>query len=199
MFNSISGDLTYVGLDSVYLMNQGIEWDISVSDQTIKALPEIGEALRLFIYLYHREDRMKLYGFFTQEERSLFFDLCSVEKIGPSMAMKILSGLAPEDFIKALDAGDIVTLSHIPGLGKKTAEKIIFKLKGKIVLNDSTPTGADELLNALEAMGFDPKKAREALGWAKKEVIVEGLSKEQAEQQWLQKALLFLSQKNNPA
>lgn len=199
MFNSISGELSFKGLDNVYLMNNGIEWDITISGQTLKKLPEANEIARLFIFLYHREDKMKLYGFADEAERNLFFDLCSVEKIGPSLAMKILSGLAPEEFIKALDAGDIITLSHIPGLGKKTAEKIIFKLKGKILPVGEEGSSQDELVKALIAMGFDSKKAKDALVWAKKQVKTEGLNSAQAEQQWLQQSLYFLSQKSNPS
>lgn len=199
MFNSIRGELSYKGVDSVFVLNNGIEWDIGVSAQAIKQMPGVGKTIRLFVHLYHREDRMKLYGFISESERALFHELCSVEKIGPSLAIKILSGLAPENFIKALDSGDIVTLTGIPGLGKKTAERIIFKLKGKILQADSDSQDQDELLKALEAMGFERKNAKAALLWAKKEVTDKNLTQEQIEQKWLQKALYFLSQKNNPS
>jgi crossover junction endodeoxyribonuclease RuvC len=192
MFNSISGELSFKTKDRVFLSNSGVEWDISVSASTSSKLPQPGSACRLFVFLYHREDKMQLFGFSTVEERELFFDLLKVESIGPASAMKILSGVSSEDLSRAIDSGDTGLLSGIPGIGKKTAEKIIFKLRGKI----SVPREKilyEEIANALSGMGFEIQEARLAVRQAALDLESAGVSDEDLEKELLKEALKRMS------
>ena len=124
MFNSISGTLTEKKENSAYILTGGIEWDIIISHNTYKSLPEIGKDYKLYTYLHHREDKLQLFGFHSSGERDLFFNLIKVEGIGPTQAVRILSGITPGEFVKALETNNIGRLEEIRGLGKKTAQKI---------------------------------------------------------------------------
>ncbi|MEW5817416.1 MAG: Holliday junction branch migration protein RuvA, partial [Spirochaetota bacterium] len=92
MFNSLTGRITYKGNGIVHLLNNGIEWALFCSIPSLSELPEMGEEGKLFVYLYHKEDQMKLFGFSTEAERQIFLDLLKVSGIGSRLALKILSG-----------------------------------------------------------------------------------------------------------
>jgi holliday junction DNA helicase RuvA len=192
MFNSISGKLTFKNKEKVYLRNGGIEWDISISATTHSNLPEEGIDCTLYVFLNHKEDKMQLIGFSSVEERKLFFDLIKVESIGPASALKILSGITAESLGRAIENGDAGILAGIPGIGKKTAEKIVFKLKGKITVAEEEPL-YEELARALSGMGFDPEKSRIAVREAAKEIDFSQLGKEVTEAELLKTALKRLS------
>ena len=139
MFNSLTGTVTGWSGDSVFLTTGGIEWRCMATARTLSVIPQEGEDLRLFVYLHHREDQLGLYGFASDAEREVFLDLIKVSGIGPRQALKILSGMSTEEFVECLEAGDADRLAKIPGLGKKTAGKIVLALKGKLSLE---PSGA---------------------------------------------------------
>ena len=165
MFNSIRGQITAKHMDSVCLYQGGIEWDITVPAIDISRLPLTGEEGRLFTWLYHREDIMKLYGFISEERRATFLELLKVEGIGPKGAIKIMGGIGQEDLENALEKEDLARLEAVPGLGKKTAQKMILALRGKLAKNDSfVNTSYGELVEALAGMGYDRKAAAEAIG-----------------------------------
>ena len=171
MFNSIRGTITGKPGDSVYILANGIEWDISMPVIDISRLPVTGEECRIFTWLFHREDQMKLFGFATDERRSAFLELLKVEGIGPKAAIKILSGIDQEDLEKALENEDIARLEAVPGLGKKTAQKMILALKGKLAVAKASPeTPYSDLVEALAGMGYDKRAAAEALSRAEKEI-----------------------------
>ena len=125
MFNSVTGVISYKDNDKVHLLNFGIEWEIHSTQKSIALLPEPGKEAKIFTFLYHREDQLKLYGFSDTVERGLFLDLIKVESIGPRLALRILSGISTENMILAIETEDFESLSNIPGLGQKTAQKII--------------------------------------------------------------------------
>jgi Holliday junction DNA helicase RuvA len=171
MFNSIRGILTEKQSDCVFILSGGIEWDISMPATDIGRLGPEGEEARVFTWLYHREDQMKLFGFVETGRRSTFLELLKVEGIGPKGALKILGGIDQDDLERALETEDIARLEAVPGLGKKTAQKMILALKGKLALVkavSATPYG--EIVEALVGMGYDKRAAAEALAKAEKEI-----------------------------
>ncbi len=197
MFNSLRGLVSHKGENQLFLLCGGIEWDISVSASTLSSLPEVGKEGRVFIFFHHKEDQMKLFGFASEDERSLFLDLMKVDGIGPRQAMKILSGISVESFISTLDSEDVDALTRIPGLGKKTAQKIILALRGKLTIagNDAEPTEHNELLDGLVDMGFDKKKALKALEDAEKEIegSASSLPRDEREKELFKRAIVRLS------
>lgn len=197
MFNSLRGLVSHKGETQLFLLCGGIEWDISVSASTLSSLPEVGKEGRVFIFFHHKEDQMKLFGFASEDERSLFLDLMKVDGIGPRQAMKILSGISVESFISTLDSEDVDALTRIPGLGKKTAQKIILALRGKLTIagNDTEPTEHNELLDGLVDMGFDKKKALKALEDAEKEIegSASSMPRDEREKELFKRAIVRLS------
>ena len=171
MFNSIRGTITAKSGDGVYVVSGGIEWDIAVPSTDLSRLPPEGEEARIFTWLYHREDQMKLFGFSDPVRRSTFLELLKVEGIGPKGALKILGGIDQDDLEKALEAGDLSRLEAVPGLGKKTAQKMILALKGKLTsVKTAVVTPYAELTEALVGMGYDRRAASEALSKAEAEL-----------------------------
>ena len=110
----------------------GVGYDVAIPISTFSALPQAGANVELRIHTHVREDALALFGFFTSEEKTLFERLISVSGIGPSLAIKVLSGLSTSDLIPAIRNGDVAQLVRIPGVGKKTAERIVLELKDKM-------------------------------------------------------------------
>lgn len=205
MFNSLRGIITEKHTDVLYLSTDGIEWDITVPSLDIERLPPVGEEARVFVWLYHREDQMRLFGFASTERRSTFLELMKVEGIGPRQAVKILSGIDQKDLEAALENEDIARLEAVPGLGKKTAQKMILALKGKLARpapSASLPASHEELVNALADMGYDRKAAAEAVAAAAAQISAEGaasagavqpLSAAEREKRIFKQAIVMLS------
>jgi Holliday junction DNA helicase RuvA len=195
VFNSIQGRVTAKLADTLLLDTGGIEWDITVPSVDLSRLPPVGEAARVFVWLYHREDQMKLYGFAGEERRATFLEFLKVEGIGPRGAVKILGGISQEDLERALEAEDLARLEAVPGLGKKTAQKMILALRGKLsgLRADAAPAGPyGELAEALAGMGYDRRAASEALSRAEAE-LEPGLSGEEKEKELFRQAIRRLS------
>jgi Holliday junction DNA helicase RuvA len=110
----------------------GVGYDVTIPVSTFTRLPDAGAEVRLRIYTHVREDTLALYGFLTQDEKALFEKLIGVSGIGPTLAVKILSGLAAADLIRAIRAGEIERLVRVPGVGKKTAERMVLELRDKL-------------------------------------------------------------------
>jgi holliday junction DNA helicase RuvA len=191
MFNSISGELTFKGDERLCVQTGGVEWELVVSRKALERLPPVGAAARVFTHLVHREDSMRLYGFSDPAERSLFLDLQKVEGMGPRGAMKILSGVDREQFAKALEHDDVDGLSTIPGVGKKTAQKIILTLKGKLTSSTEQPEKSveEDITSALVGMGFDRKIARSAVVTAVKSIGGKDLKGEELERELFRRAV----------
>ncbi|MDR2101862.1 MAG: Holliday junction branch migration protein RuvA [Treponema sp.] len=166
MFNSIRGTITEKLAESVHILTGGIEWDIAAPATDIGSLPPAGGEGRVYTWLYHREDQMRLFGFASETRRATFLELLKVEGIGPRGALKIMGGIGQEELERALETEDLPRLEAVPGLGKKTAQKMILALKGKIAHAAAAPDPASpygELVEALAEMGYDKRAAAEAL------------------------------------
>ncbi|MCL2472914.1 MAG: Holliday junction branch migration protein RuvA [Treponema sp.] len=193
MFNSIRGTITGKLADSIHIQSGGIEWDISVPATDIMRLPHTGEEGRVFTWLYHKEDIMKLFGFADEERRITFLELLKVEGIGPKGALKIMGGIGQEELEKALETEDIARLEAVPGLGKKTAQKMILALKGRLAKVKAVPASPyGDLVEALAGMGYERKAAAEALAQAEADLSpdVSGLEKEKL---LFKQAIVYLS------
>jgi Holliday junction DNA helicase RuvA len=157
----------------VYLATGGIEWELEVSATTFQAALGVDKTQRqrFLIHVHTREDILKLYGFRTTAERTAFRELLKVAGIGPKQGLRILSGTTVTALTELLEQEDVDALTRIPGLGRKTAQKMILQLKGHLALetegsaNRGATSGApgDELVAALVDMGFDRSAARDTL------------------------------------
>jgi holliday junction DNA helicase RuvA len=197
LWNSIKGVVSHIGEEILYLENNGLEWEIEASVSTLSRLPRDGKEVRIYTYLQHKDDGMKLYGFSSPAEKQLFLSLISVSGVGPKLGLKILSGMKPEDFISSLDREDVDSLSRIPGLGKKTAQKIILQLRGKLTSDEdaSVPIqgGGGEIVEALTAMGFDKKGASRSVAKIWDAPAVKALSGNERDQEIMRLAIVDLS------
>lgn len=110
----------------------GVGYDVTISVSTYAALPAPGSEVRLRVHTHVREDAIQLFGFLSASERSLFERLITVSGIGPKLAITALSGLAIDDLVQAIGGGDVQKLVRIPGIGKKTAERIVLELRDKV-------------------------------------------------------------------
>lgn len=194
MFNSLGGRISYKDESRVMLLSGDVEWDLAVSRTSADDLPEAGEEARLYVHLYHREDQLRLYGFSTLAEREMFLDLMKVEGVGPRQALKVLSGIAVHRLVEALENEDLGLLSTVPGVGPKTAQKILLKLKGKLSVPPASGLSMEEdLANALIGMGFERKSARSAVAGALRILREKELPREELERELLKTALAQLS------
>ncbi|MDR1863231.1 MAG: Holliday junction branch migration protein RuvA [Treponema sp.] len=193
MFNSLQGLISEKLSDSLRILTGGVEWEVSVPATDLDRFGGPGEAGRVFVWLYHREDQMKLYGFADEKRRATFLELLKVEGIGPKGALKILGGIGQEELERALEAGDLARLEAVPGLGKKTAQKMILALKGKLAATQTASEGPyGELAEALADMGYDRRAAVEALHKAAAR-LPPGLTGEEKEKRLFKEAIVNLS------
>jgi Holliday junction DNA helicase RuvA len=137
----------------------GVGYRLAVSAETLRQVPAAGESVSLLTHLVVREDALALFGFATEEERDLFLLLIGVQSVGPKMAQAVLSGGSPRELIAALAAGDVKRLTAVPGIGKRTAERIIVELREKVGTVEDLPAG-----DITVHRGDDPRSlAREGL------------------------------------
>lgn len=156
----------------------GVGYDVAVPLSTFYGLGESGADIALRIHTHVREDALLLYGFATRLEQELFEKLISVSGIGPKVALAVLSGIEPTDLIKAIQRGDLARLTAIPGVGKKTSERIVLELKDRLPLAAHTEaqTGGasepsdlkDDVLSALMNLGYHRPLAEKAVDGALK-------------------------------
>lgn len=143
----------------------GIGYELEVPLLTFRKLPEIGTELVLFTHQVIREDAHVLYGFSTLEERALFRQMIRVNGIGPKLAMSVLSQVSPSEFAHLIAEGKIAYLTRIPGIGKKTAERLLIELRDKLAGFSEKPcsiqknSAYEEATSALVALGFKPQEA----------------------------------------
>jgi len=193
MFNSLTGEITSRGEERLCVQTGGVEWELVVPRKSLDKLPPVGQVAKIFTHLVHREDAMRLYGFSDPAERALFLDLQKVEGVGPRGALKILSGVDREQLSQALDRDDVDALSAVPGIGKKTAQKIILTLKGKLTPTVDLPgrSAEEDISTALVGMGFDRKTAKSAAAAAMKALAGKDIKGEEFERELFKRAVAF--------
>jgi Holliday junction DNA helicase RuvA len=168
MIDSIKGKLFYKYPTHVVLDMNGIRLKLSITAATYNELPEKGQDAELLTYLNVREDLLELYGFIDNEQRNMFMMLNTISGIGPRSAMNILSGSNPKEFKKNIIAGDVKSLTVIPGIGPKTAKRIIVELKEKYV--DQDDDNLDFMFVAEDGMAGDAIIALMSLGYKRRQV-----------------------------
>ncbi len=143
----------------------GVGYDVAISVATFTALPAEGAEARLHIYTHVREDQIALFGFAEPNEKKLFEKLLTISGIGPKLAITVLSGIDTDRLVTAIRAGDHATLTRIPGIGKKTAERVVLELKDK--LDDMAVVSAPAARSALGPVADDALSAMVNLGYAR--------------------------------
>jgi Holliday junction DNA helicase RuvA len=147
----------------------GVGYDVTISVPTFSALPSEGAEVSLIIYTHVREDQISLFGFSETIEKKLFEKLIAVSGIGPKLAITVLSGLPAEKLVGAIRSGDHATLTRIPGIGKKTAERVVLELKDKLDEMGAVPAAAiggvvgDDVLSAMVNLGYARPVAQKAI------------------------------------
>lgn len=154
----------------VIVESGGVGYEVIISIPTFTALPAEGAEVSLHIYTQVREDILALYGFLDLKEKRLFERLITVSGVGPRLAVTILSGLSPERIVNAIRAQDHATLTHIPGVGKKLAERLVVELKDKLEDMAVAPAAvvsagpaAEDVLSALTNLGYQRPAAQKAI------------------------------------
>ena len=132
MIALLTGEVALRRTDHVVLACGGVGYKLSVSAETLRHTPAAGMTATLHTHLIVRDDALLLYGFAAEEERDLFLLLIGVQSVGPKMALAVLSGGPPRELLGAVAAGDTARLQAVPGIGKRTAERIVVELRGKV-------------------------------------------------------------------
>lgn len=181
MIASIKGRISQKSATEIIVDVNGIGYRLFVPLSTFYVLPDIGELISLNVYTHVKEDAFQLFGFSTTEEKKIFQLMISVSGIGPRLALNILSGISARDLAEALAGGDLTKLTHIPGIGKKMAERLVFELKTKVTeLLEISPIAGegvicwneairDDALSALVNLGYKNSIAKQAIEKASKE------------------------------
>ena len=194
MIAHLTGSVFSKTTQSVIIDANGIGYEVIVPLSTFYNLPDEGGRAELYIHTHVREDTLALFGFHTRLEKDIFLMLISVSGIGPKLAINILSGIGPQELLEAIAHGNSVRLQAIPGVGKKTAERMALELKDRALKAfdqeelpaTNIPEGEDkrridDALSALLNLGYSPKSAKPALEKARtstKEMTLEGLIRE---------------------
>lgn len=147
MYAYIKGELAETNPDYIVIETGGIGYQVFISGQTFEYLPVVGEEIKVYTYLYLREDAMILYGFLTKDDLELFKLLISVSGIGPKGGLAILSALSADDLRFAVLSGDSKAISKAPGVGAKTAQRVILELKDKMSLEDAFEKKSEHVQN----------------------------------------------------
>ena len=173
MIAFLKGHIEEKTSDSVLLDVQGVGYKVEVSSQTLEQLDSAGSEIKLLVYHHITDSDQRLFGFFTSDEKGLFEKLITVKGVGPKLGLTILSGLPASNLISAITQSDAAALSRVPGIGKKTAERIILELREKLTdlagsvatssVNGSKKGEVNEAIQALEALGFKTREAEQAV------------------------------------
>jgi Holliday junction DNA helicase RuvA len=169
MIGSLRGNLISRRPDNVIVEVGGVGYQVNVPLSVLANFPEKGSSVFLHIYTHVREDALHLYGFTTEDEKRIFTTLLGVTGIGPKMALNILSGISHDDFINAIEKEDVALLCRIPGLGKKTAQRLILELREKLPRAEKSRDRLfEDTLSALVNLGYKKLEAIESLEMAYK-------------------------------
>ena len=184
MIGRISGKLLEKQPPALLIDVQGIGYEVDAPMSTFYNLPALGENVTLHTHLHVREDVQQLFGFASREERSLFRELIKVSGVGAKLALTVLSGISVQDFAITVQSGDATSLTRLPGIGRKTAERLIIDLRDKLDAHSAVgasgmPVGAGDAsvdaLSALQSLGYKPAEAARLL----KKVTAPDLNSEQ--------------------
>jgi Holliday junction DNA helicase RuvA len=164
MIGALRGRILSRKPDYILIDVQGVGYQVNVPLNALSQFPPEGRDLFLHIYTHVREDSLQLFGFLSEDEKRIFSTLLGITGIGPKMALNILSGLSHDEFLKAIEQEDVAMLCRIPGLGKKTAHRLILELREKL----PSPTGTrdrlfEDTLSALMNLGYKKNIAQEFL------------------------------------
>ncbi len=183
MIGRLSGTLAIKRAPQILIDCQGVGYEVDVSMSTFYQLPEEGCPVAVWTHLLIKDDHHALIGFFSEQERKLFRLLIKVNGVGPKMALTILSGISEQDFSLCIQSSDVATLVRLPGVGKKTAERLIIEMRDKIdaiesnlVATGAVPGGGlatangvqNEAVEALQALGYKPADAAKMVKLAAK-------------------------------
>lgn len=185
MIGRLRGVIAEKGLDNVVLEVGGVGYVVSVSPRTLSDIPGIGEEAVLHTHLHVREDQLSLYGFDTTADKDLFSMLLGVSGVGPKVAMAILATMTYEQLSLAVTADDLVALTAVPGIGKRSAQKLLLELKPKLDVLDGPLTASGplgEVREALEGLGYGIDEIRGALAELPSDLPVEALLKQSLQQ-----------------
>jgi len=171
MIAHLRGTLLAKRPNQAIVETQGVGYDVAISVPTFTELPAAGAEVALHIHTHVREDALSLYGFLRLAEKQLFEKLLTVSGIGPTLAIKILSGMAADEMVGAIRGGDLARLTRIPGIGKKTAERMVLELRDKLAAPAGSPeTGGvvaspveEDVISALVNLGYPRASADKAL------------------------------------
>jgi Holliday junction DNA helicase RuvA len=173
MIALVEGRVAVRRADHVVVSCGGVGYRLAVSAETLRHVPRVGEQAALHTHLIVRDDALLLYGFATEEERDLFLLLIGVQAVGPKMALAVLSGGPPREVLGAVAAGDTARLQAAPGIGKRTAERIVVELREKVGAAVDDPiviTRGDDprtlARDGLVGLGFSPQEADKLLDGA---------------------------------
>ncbi len=168
MIARLAGTLVELSPPSVLIDVAGVGYQVDIPMTVFDQLPRIGERVVLLTELIVREDAHTLYGFHTSAQRQLFRDLLKVSGVGPRLALGILSGVSANDFGLMIDSGDTEGLTRLPGIGKKTAERLVLEMKGRI---SATDTGGSMSGGASSDAASEARAALSALGYSQSEAL----------------------------
>ena len=184
MIERVKGLIEKKDSNSLILVVNGIGLKIKMSINALELLPPIGKEIQILTFLNVREDLLELYGFVNRLERQTFLLLISISGIGPKLAITILSGISTDNLKNSIIAGDVPSLTRIPGVGSKTAKRIIIELKEKFITIDTDQLGIAEekqisslfrdVINALLSLGYKENHAKKVCSELEKDGLMQG-------------------------
>lgn len=202
MFEYISGKLAGSTLDQAIIDVNGIGYQLEIPGSTAQQMPHNGETVKLFTHFHVREDSQKLYGFYTDNEREVFKHLISINKVGPKVALNILSGMSVADLVRSVQTQDSSRFKAVSGIGPKTAQRLVLELKGKLKIETvATPVSAgaqdvkgqvhisqarSDAFDGMLALGYNEMQVVDALARVE-ETLAEG--EQIPVEEWIRKAL----------
>ncbi|MGB7566721.1 MAG: Holliday junction branch migration protein RuvA [Chitinivibrionales bacterium] len=198
MFDYIKGTLAEKNIGTAVIEACGVGYLLIIPLSTYEKLPPVNHDVKLFTHHYVREDMQRLYGFFSKQEREIFEQLIGISKIGPKTAISILSGVSPADLISYVNKSDATRLRKIPGVGDKTAQRLVMELKGKLGLSGlaggdgsarrepgiASANPRSEAFDAMITLGYADKQVQSALTRVETVIAADALAEE-----WIKKAL----------
>jgi holliday junction DNA helicase RuvA len=180
MIASLTGRLVLKAPTQLVLDVHGVGYEVFIPLSTYYGLPDLSESILLSVYTHVREDAISLFGFLTSQEKDAFVLLTSVSGVGPKLALSILSALPVSDLVSAIQSEDVEKLTSVPGIGNKSAGRLVLELKDKVgklystlaseseVFRQGQDAYFDDALSALVNLGYRPQDAKEALKQVKK-------------------------------